>query len=81
MEVGVTITLGVITAVVVGLVQVAKNMGLPSKYAPLFAILFGVIGTVGMAFPNIAFDTIVYGFVIGLTACGLYSGTKATVGK
>lgn len=60
--------------IVLGLVQTAKVSGLNTRYAPAIALALGVLGTflVGQ------FD-ILQGLVIGLTASGLFSGTKATV--
>ena len=65
--------------VIVGVVSALKLAGLPDRYSPLTAILLGVVasalvfpaGTVGL--------TIFWGVVSGLTAAGLYSGTKATI--
>jgi len=81
MELITTVTLGVITAVVIGVVQVAKQMGLPTKFAPLVAVLFGVIAAIGLSFFQATFAVIITGVIIGLSACGLYSGVKTTVAK
>jgi len=60
--------------IVIGLVEVVKKAGLASRYAPVTAILFGVIG----AFYLIGTDavSIAYGFVAGLSASGLWAGYK-----
>lgn len=61
--------------VVTGLVEVVKGAGLPSRFAALAAIVLGI----GLSFlvadglPAI----IIGGIVVGLSASGLYSGTKA----
>jgi uncharacterized membrane protein YgaE (UPF0421/DUF939 family) len=67
-------------AITIALVEVAKLLGLKSKYAPIVAILIG-IGTSFLGSLQIGIDLIIPGIVIGLTACGLYSGTKATLSK
>lgn len=67
----------VLVPIVMALVSIAKNVGLPNQYAPLVAILFGAIGTVGLAVFD--FPTVLNGIVVGLTASGLYSGVKTTV--
>ena len=66
-----------IIPVLVGLVTVAKEVGLPSKYAPLTSVVMGVglVALTGVAWQ--AF--VVQGIIAGLSASGLYSGTKATL--
>lgn len=81
MELVGTITLAVITAVVIGLVQVFKGLGLPAKWCPLAAIACGVLATLGLSLFEANFSVIMTGIIIGLTAVGLYSGTRATVGN
>ena len=66
-----------IVPIIVGLVQVVKGVGIPSKYAPLVSIAFGIglvalTGVVWQAF-------VVQGIIAGLAASGLYSGGKATL--
>lgn len=62
---------------VVGLVQVVKTLGLPSRFAPLASVLLGV-GIEALVGGTIAHMVIV-GAIVGLSAAGLYSGTKTTV--
>lgn len=61
--------------VIVGLVQVIKGVGLPNKYAPVASIVLGVtiLAIVGLAWQ--AF--LIQGIIVGLSAAGLYSGSKA----
>jgi len=68
--------------VVTGLVEVAKYTGLSSRYAPILAIVVGLIlsfiansDVVGYGLPQIAMT----GLVIGLTASGFYSAAKTVV--
>ena len=66
-----------LVAVVIGLVQVAKQFGLATKWAPLLAVVIGIVakGVVsGFASPMI-----LEGVVLGLTAAGLWSGVKTTL--
>lgn len=81
MELTFEITTAIITAIVIGLVQAAKQLGLPTKYAPLTAIVLGVACTMVAAFFTASAGIIFTGLVIGLSACGLYSGVKTTAGK
>jgi len=63
--------------VVNGLVEAAKKAGLPNKFAPLLAILFGLLAA--LALRNLEQPVtmiIIEGLLIGLSAVGLYSGTR-----
>jgi hypothetical protein len=53
---------------------------MPSRLAPLLALALGV-GVVGAVTvrPEVA-RALLWGVVLGLTACGLYSGGRALVG-
>lgn len=59
-----------------GLVEVAKQTGLPSKYAPIASLVVGMVLGVTTSLDNIG-KGILTGIAIGLSASGLYSGTKA----
>ncbi len=64
--------------VVIGLVSTLKMAFMTDKYAPLASIALGIGGA--FVFPAATIPlTILAGIVIGLSASGLYSGTKATV--
>jgi len=73
------ISFAVLVALVIGLVQVAKKIGLPDKFAPLLSIGFGVvfsfIAQIGATNPS----NLLFGIIIGLSSVGLWSGTKNTV--
>ena len=59
-----------------GLVEVAKSAGLPGKYAPIVSLAIGIALGIGTSLDNIGKGVIV-GVAVGLSASGLYSGTKA----
>lgn len=63
--------------VVIGLAEVVKAIGLPTKYASTAAVILGV----ALAFLVVPIGTsvILAGLVVGLSASGLYSGTRALV--
>jgi hypothetical protein len=67
----------IFVAVVVGLVQVVKTMGLPVRFAPLTSIVLGM-GIEALVGGTVA-HTVIVGAIVGLSAAGLYSGTKTTV--
>ena len=63
--------------VVIGLVQGIRTLGLPDRYAPVASIVLGILGA--FVFPAVTIPlTILSGIVVGLSACGLYSGVRAT---
>jgi hypothetical protein len=64
--------------IVVGLVQAIKATGfLPSQFAALVSVVIGVLA-VGLlsAFTG---PNLIEGIFVGLSAAGLYSGTRATL--
>ena len=63
---------------VLALVEIFKRVGLPAAWSPLAAIVCGVLITIGMN--GVSTDFIIQGFVLGLSASGLWSGSKATLG-
>ena len=73
----------VIVPAIVGLVQVAKDTGLPGRFAPLVAVLFGIAAGVAQleagSLPWI--PAVILGVSFGLTACGLYDGARSLIVK
>ncbi len=77
-----TIELGVFVALIIGLVPVAKKLGMRSKFAPLLAIILGV--GMNLVVKYLGAETgqlIVGGLIAGLTSCGIFSGVQATLKK
>lgn len=62
----------------VGLVEVVKRIGLPSKFAPLVSVALGLI--LGFMVYSDPTQAILVGIAFGLSASGLYSGGKAVLG-
>lgn len=75
------LSIAVIAALTLGLVQAVKQVGLPSKFAPLVALAFGIglsaltITITGLSWPMV----VISGLIAGLTSVGLYSGVKNSV--
>lgn len=71
--------------VIVSLVQAAKTIGMHRKFAPLLSITLGIVIMLSMqvvrALPWLRawWEAIGAGIMLGLTACGLYSGGKAMI--
>lgn len=75
----------ILGAIVVGIVQVFKNsFNIPARFIPLLTMIltFGIIA-LNLYIENlpITWEVLQNGFIVGLSALGLWSGTKATIGK
>lgn len=66
-------------ALVLGLVQVIKTLGINERYLPLIAVLVGVV--VSALIAGVLASSILPGIAYGLMAMGLWSGGKTTLGK
>ena len=67
--------------IVLGGVEILKNIGLPQRFCPLAALSLGVIlGGVYLANGDIK-QGVLKGVYIGLSSVGMYSGTKNVIGK
>jgi len=67
-----------IVPLIIGIIEVAKKIGLPIKLAPLVAIILGVAGAFLLENGAIS-QKILLGIVFGLSSSGLYSGGKAVI--
>jgi len=67
--------LGFLAAIVLGLVEVVKRCGMPTKFVPLLAVIIG-IGLSILILVGGWGEMIISGIVIGLTAVGLFSGAS-----
>lgn len=56
--------------------EVAKRLGIPSKYAPVSSIVIGV-GLALLFADTVTIEVAIKGIVFGLSASGLWSGGKA----
>ena len=69
-----------IPAVIMGLVQIAKVIGVEKKYTYLLSLFLGVFFAVGYVlygdYP--VFEANVVGLVLGLAAMGMYDTVKKT---
>ncbi|WP_338470044.1 hypothetical protein R4Z10_14680 [Niallia sp. XMNu-256] len=64
----------VIIPIIIGVVEVVKRVGLPIKYSPLVSLLLGLV--FGILYVQPLLDGIIVGLMVGLSATGLYSGSK-----
>jgi L-cystine uptake protein TcyP (sodium:dicarboxylate symporter family) len=69
-----------IIPLILGVVELFKRIGLPAKYSPLVAVALGLI--VGVVYLDASLkERVLVGIMFGLSASGLYSGTKNIVEK
>lgn len=68
----------ILVPVVVGLTQAIKATGVDTRWSPLVAVALGIIGAI--IFAGLSWGAVIGGIVAGLTAAGLFSGVKKTVG-
>lgn len=71
----------IIVAVILGLVEVLKTLGLTEKFAPVASIALGIMGGVIYLYPQDLKAGILMGLIMGLSASGAYSGTKTLLEK
>ena len=65
--------------VVLSLVELAKRLGVPTYWAPLVSLAFGMLFGFVFVAPGDPKKAVYAGLVIGCAAVGLYSGTKNTL--
>lgn len=72
-----------LSGLTVGLVQLVKTLGLPSKFSPLIAVVFGVgLALLASLETHVGpVSSIFSGLIIGLTSVGLYSAGKTALAK
>ena len=70
-----------IVPLLIGILEVFKKLGLSEKYIPITSLILGIgIGVALFGGTDIK-EGIVQGTFIGLSAVGLYSGTRSTLNK
>ncbi|KUO73607.1 MAG: hypothetical protein APF77_15420 [Clostridia bacterium BRH_c25] len=68
----------VLIPIIMSIVEMVKGLGLPRKFSALVAVVVGVLLGIFFVEPHCLRVGILKGIVYGLTASGLYSGTKNT---
>ncbi len=72
-----TFETGLLAAIIVGLVEVAKRLGCPKKFLPLLAVVLGILLTMLSGWQGWGV-VIITGIISGLTAVGLFSFARNT---
>lgn len=68
----------VVIPVIMSIVELVKGLGFPKKFSALVAVITGALLGVFFIEPQCIRAGLFKGIVYGLTASGLYSGTKNT---
>ena len=71
----------VIVPLLIGILEVFKRLGLDKKYVPILSLILGIGLGITLFSEGDPLKGIVQGSFIGLSAVGLYSGTKNTMEK
>jgi len=66
-------------ALIVGVAEIVKRLGLEKRFVPVLDIVLGLtcgicVYTLSMGYP--VYQGILIGLALGLSACGLFSGIK-----
>ena len=69
----------VLIPLIIGVVELLKMYGMPKRLLPIVAIIFGIVGGIVYIYPNDIRAGVLIGLMMGLSASGLYSGSKAVV--
>lgn len=64
--------------IITGLVGVFTQLGLRKKFAPIVSLILGLLIGIFYVHPGDIKGGILVGLMLGLSAVGLYSGTKNT---
>lgn len=71
----------VLVPLLIGILEMVKNLGIDNKYIPAISVVLGVVSGFALnGFTNPT-ESIYTGIAIGLSAVGLYSGAKNTLQK
>lgn len=68
-----------IIPLILGVVELLKQLGLPAKYAALTSAILGVLIGILYVFPDDILRGVLVGLSLGLAASGLYSGSKNAI--
>jgi len=69
----------IIVPLIIAITQLAKGLGLPKKYAAIFSWVLGLIFAYVYVSPEGIKDVFIIGSALGLSASGLFSGTKSVI--
>ncbi|MDF2840981.1 MAG: hypothetical protein K0Q99_1753 [Clostridia bacterium] len=69
----------IVVPIIISIVELAKGLGAPKKFSALIAVAAGILIGIFYLHPLDIKIGILEGMILGLSASGLYSGTKNTI--
>lgn len=66
---------------IVALIELLKGAGLPKRWLPIVSVVLGIAGGIIYICPDDFKGGIIIGLMLGLSASGLYSGSKHMIEK
>jgi ribose/xylose/arabinose/galactoside ABC-type transport system permease subunit len=66
-----------IISLIMGLTELAKQMGVPNRFLPLLNLVLGLIG--GFIIQRETIPAIIMGLMMGTSAAGIYRSAKVTM--
>ena len=69
-------------ALIVGIAEIVKRAGCPTKYIPIVDLILGIISGIcvyGVMLGHTVPEGVLVGIAMGLSACGLFSGVKNVI--
>lgn len=64
----------IVIPLIIGITEVIKKAGFPKKYSPIISVILGLF--FGIFYLETLGEGIIIGLMVGLSATGLYSGSK-----
>ncbi|CAM2743325.1 hypothetical protein HAHI6034_03175 [Hathewaya histolytica] len=72
-------SISLMVAIVMGLSEVFKSLGLNPKFVPILNLILGILLGIFYISNGRFKEGIMNGIIVGLSASGFYSGTKNTI--
>ena len=70
----------ILIPIITGLVQIVKQLNIASRWIPVVAIAFGILGGIFFVDAVMAWR-VLWGIVFALASMGLWSGVRSVAGK
>jgi uncharacterized membrane protein HdeD (DUF308 family) len=72
-------SMALIIPIIIGVAEIIKKFGLVEKWIPVLDVGLGIAAGFIYLYPGDWKAAVLYGIIMGLSACGLFSGAKNVV--